>query len=272
MKGKLRELMAWELRDNWFFPILEIVIAITIIQVMPIASYYGLRPSDYFEHMLFVIVISTAIVFGRSLAESIEKRKLIVLLSYPVSRTQVFVTKYLVNLLAIFLIFGSVLFAQGILHLMFMDPMYYAVYFHGLEYTAEGVSLFLVPWAFLFLYLFLAIFFASSLMTFIAIAIKRFGISVLIFLIYMFGMEYWLSPTMIAGGIKNPVAHLSLVTGPWGSVDYLNKWFVNWLNIGLHMKQQFTQAHLSVALGYMLGAGLILFLASLFLINKIDLD
>jgi hypothetical protein len=267
MKGKLRELIAWELRDTWPFPMLEIVIAITIIQVMPITSYRGLSPSDYFGHMLFVIVISTAIVFGRSLAESIETRKLVVLLSYPVSRTQVFVTKYLVNLLTIFLIFGSVLFAQGILHLMFMDPVSQV-----LAYGAEGVSLFLIPWAFLFLYLFLAVFFASSFMTFIAIAIKRFGLSVLIFLIYMFGMEYWLSPTMIAGGIKNPVAHLSLVTGPWGSVDYLIKWFVNWLNIGIRMQQQFTQAHLSVALGYMLGAGLILFLASLFLINKIDLD
>lgn len=254
MRGGFRELIAWELEDNWAFPILELVIAIAIIQVMPIVSltrgYYDVvRP--FFEAMLFVLVISTAIVFGRSFGESIEKRKLIVLLSYPVSRTRVFVAKYLANLLTVFLIFGAVLFAQGVSLFMF-----------------DG-RIPLVAWFFMFLYLFLAVFFTGSLMTFIAIAIRRFGLSVLIFLIYVFGMEYWLSPPRTL--IKNPLAYLSLDRGPYSSVVYSYTWYYNTLNIGI-ARSGVTQTFFLTTLGYMLGGGLIILLASLFLMNKIDLD
>ena len=256
MRGKLRELMAWELQDTWAFPILEIVIAICIIQVMSITSYGAGAPSrSYFESMLLVIVISSAIVFAKSFGESIEKRKLIVLLSYPVSRRRLFIAKYLANLLVVFLIFGFVLFAEGVAQFAF----------------ASG-SLEIFAWTLMFLYLFLVVFFASSLMTFLAIAVKRFGLSIFVFLIYMFGMEYWLRYPIIEGGINNPLAHLSLDLGPWASIDYVYTCYVNWLNIGIHAGTQWTQSHFLAALGYLVGGGLALFLASLFLINKMDLD
>jgi ABC-type transport system involved in multi-copper enzyme maturation permease subunit len=254
MRGKLRELIAWEVQDNWAFPILELVIAITIIQVMPIVSLTRgheevARP--FFEAMLFILVISTAIVFGRSFGEGIEKRKLIVLLSYPVSRTRVFVAKYLANLLTIFLIFGSVLLAEGVSLFMFDNRFP------------------LVIWGFMFLYLFLTVFFTSSLMTFITLAVKRFGLSVLILLICIFGMEYWLSPPRTF--TNNPIAYLSLNLGPYSSVVHSYTWYCNTLNIGI-ARSGVTQTFFLTALGYVLGGGLILLLASLFLINKIDLD
>lgn len=252
MRGKLRELIAWELQDNWSFPILEIVVAIAIIQGMSFIDFSTVKfdffPKYFFENMQFIIVISAALVFGKTFGDSIEKRKLIVLLSYPVSRTQIFIAKYLGNLLTLFLIFGSVLLAQGVSFFMF-----------------EGI-ISPVVWAFMFLYLFLAVLLASSLMSFIALAVKRFGLSILIFLIYAFGTDYWLSSL----SIHDPIAHLRLDLGPYASVSYLHVQYANWLN--LHAMGTFNQTHFSAALSYLLGGSLILLLASLLLIKKIDLD
>jgi ABC-type transport system involved in multi-copper enzyme maturation permease subunit len=253
MTGKLRELIAWELQDNWAFPILEIVVAITIIQVMSIITYDFQRgvpdvAQPFFGSMVFVTVISVAVVFGRSFGEGIEKRKLVVLLSYPASRTKVFAAKYLANFLATLLIFGSVLFAEGLSLYMF-----------------DGV-LPLDIWGFMFLYLFMAVFFTCSLMTVISVAVKRFGLSVLIFLIYVLGLQYWLPQDT-----HNPLAYLSLSLGLYGSVEYSYTWYHNTLNIGVHFTA-ITQTIFLTALCYFLVGGLVLFVASLFLMNRIDLD
>lgn len=266
MKGKLRELIAWELHDNWAFPILELIIGITIIQVLSITSFTR-SPKDvarpFFESMLLIIVVCTAIVFGKSFGEGIEKRKFIVLLSYPVSRIRLFVSKYLANLLATFLIFGSVLLAEGISLFMFQpDPL------TDPGRLTRGCFAH-VTWVFMFLYLFLAVFFTSSLMTFVALAVKRFGLSILIFLIYIFGMEYWLSPPQTF--THNPRAYLSLDLGPYSSVVYSFAWYINTLNIG-HYGTDVTQTFFLTAVGYMLGGGLVFLLASLFLMSRIDLD
>lgn len=256
MKSKLRELMAWELQDNWSFPILEIILAITVLQALSFTTIMHGEVilvneiiKTFFANMSFVIIIAAAIVFGRSFGESIEKRKLVVLLSYPPSRTRVFAAKYLANLLMLFLIFGSALLAQGISVFMFEGLFPRAV------------------WAFTFLYLFLTVFFASSLMTLMALALKRFGLSILIFLIYMFGMEYW-----VPVNIRNPVSYLSLARAPWSSVHYSITWYKNWLNIGTTASGWVSQNCFLTAIGYTLIGGMILLLASLFLINKIDLD
>jgi hypothetical protein len=129
----------------------------------------------------------------------------------------------------------------------------------------------LAMWSFMFLYLFMAVFFASSLITLISVAVKRFGLSVLIFLIYVLGLEYWLSPIQGNVGTNNPLAYLSLNLGPYGLVDYSYKWYHNTLNIGLY-GTMITQTMFLTALFYFLIGGLVLFSASLFLMNKIDLD
>jgi len=93
--------MSWELRDNWAFPILETVIALVIVQTIPYVTvgfdYHHTGRwiwKAFFTNTFFVLVLSAAMVFGRSFGESIEKRKLIVLLSYPVSRARLFLAKY----------------------------------------------------------------------------------------------------------------------------------------------------------------------------------
>jgi ABC-type transport system involved in multi-copper enzyme maturation permease subunit len=253
MRGKLRELIGWELQDNWAFPILEIVVAITIIQVMSIMTPDFMRGvpdvgQTFFGSMVFVTAISVAVVFGRSFGEGIEKRKLVVLLSYPASRMKVFAAKYLANLLATFVIFGLVLFVEGLSLYMF-----------------DGV-LPLAVWGFMFLYLLVTVFFTSSLMTVISIAVKRFGLSVLIFLIYVLGLQYWLPLNT-----RDPLSYLSLSSGPFGLVWYSFTWYYNTLNIG-RSRIGVTQAIFLTALCYFLVGGLVLLLASLFLVNRIDLD
>lgn len=256
MRRKFFELMSWELRDNWAFPILEIVVALTVVQALSFSrfdhDYYGIGPyilSSFFENMLFVLVLSAAIVFGRSFGESIEKRKLVVLLSYPVSRVRLLLVKYLTNFLMLFLVFALGLLAQGISLFLF-----------------DGVVL-PVTWSFAFLYLLLEVFFVSSLMSFFALATKKFGLSILIFLVYMFGMQYW-----IPINSKAPTSYLLIDLASWNSVKYLEVKFVNWLNINHHVGTPVPDICFLTGLAYMLGGGLLLFLASFFIMKRMDLD
>ena len=256
MRRKFFELMSWELRDNWSFPILEIVVALTVLQALSFTSfghdYCRIDDSilsSFFGNMLFVLVLSAAIVFGRSFGESIEKRKLVVLLSYPVSRVRLFLVKYLTNSLMLFLVFGLGLLAQGISLFLF-----------------DGVVL-PVTWGFAFLYLLLEVFFVSSLMSFFALATRRFGLSILIFLVYMFGLQYWIPINLYA-----PTSYLLLDLASSESVGYLETKFYNWLNINHSAGPYVPDICFLTGLVYMLGGGLLLFLASLFIMKRMDLD
>lgn len=257
MRGKLRELMAWELQDNWSFPILEIVIAITVIQVMSLtqihrsaASLFWYIVEPFFVSMSFVIIISAAIVFGRSFAGGIEERKLVLLLSYPPSRVKVFLAKYLTNFLMLFLVFGSALLVQGISLFLFSDVFPLAL------------------WAFSFLFLLLEVFLTSSLMTFIALAVKRFGLSILVFLIFMFGIEYG-----IPVNTKDPTYYLTLKMGPHGAVSYATSGFLTWASGGnIDISLGVTTECFLAATGYLLFGGLAFLLGSLFIMSRLDLD
>ena len=255
MKNKFLELMSWEIRDNWAFPILEIVIALTIVQTIPYVTvnynYYGLDHNiwrAFFTQSFFVLVLSTAIVFGRSFGESIEKRKLIVLLSYPVSRVKLFLAKYLTNFLLLFLVFGLALLVEGATLFLF-----------------DGV----VPpvaWSFAFLYLLLGILFVSSLMTFFTLATKRFGLSILIFLVYMFGMQYWIPVNTI-----DPLYYTLINVASWNSVVKLESWYYNTLGIG-HSSTFPPYICFVAGTVHMVLVGLALFLVSFFIMRRMDLD
>jgi len=256
MRGKLRELMAWELQDNWSFPILEIVVAITIVQVMSFthihrshASLFGYLVKPFFENISFVIIISAAIVFGKSFASSIEERKLVLLLSYSPTRVQVFVAKYLTNFFMLFLIFGTALLVQGTSLFLFGEVIPMAM------------------WAFMFLYLLFAVFFTSSLMTFIALGVKRFGLSVLVFLVFMFGMEYG-----IPINARDPISYLMLKMGPVGAVGSSITWFSNLLGIRSSGLFSVSLECFLAATGYLLIGGIAFLLTSLFAMKRIDLD
>jgi ABC-type transport system involved in multi-copper enzyme maturation permease subunit len=267
LTGRLRELIAWELQDNWAFPVLELILVITIIQVLPIVSLYRNVTNfsmPFWRSMVYVFVICVAVIFGRSFGEGVEKRKLVVLLSYPVSRVRVFAAKFLANFLALLLVFGGVLFVEGLSYFMFksvyrdMYPMY--------PYTFSDLAP--TIFALMFLSLFLVVFFASSLMTFLSLAMKRFGLSIMVFLVYALGMEYW---TNLQFGTKDPGLYLSFQYGPNAIVTYLHSWHYNTLGIG-YSRTGITPSIFLTAFCYLLVGGLLLLLASLFLIRRIDLD
>lgn len=267
MTGKLRELIAWELQENWAFPVLELILAITIIQVLPTVSFFRTLNNvsmPFWGSMVFVIAISVAVVFGRSFGEGVERRKFVVLLSYPVSRVRVFAAKFLANLLTTLFVFGSVLFVEGALLFMFdMDITWW------LDRGTWVMDLGIAPtvWALMFLSLFLVVFFTGSLMTFLALAVKRFGLAILIFLVYVFGMEYWTGTV----GNNVPQWYLSLDSGPHSIVCYLTAWYSNTF-VGGFMGTGVTLGFFLTAFCYLLVGGLVFLLASLVLMWRIDLD
>lgn len=272
MTGKLRELIGWELQENWAFPVLELILAITIVQVLPIVSFSShdfdllnnvARP--FWRSMVFVFAISVAVVFGRSFGEGVEKRKLVVWLSYPVSRVQVFAAKFLANLLTTLCVFGSVLLVDGALLFMFEPRITWWMYS---DTWIMELSVAPIIWVLMFLSLFLVVFFSSSLMTFLALALKRFGLSVLVFLIYVFGMEYWTSTV----GNKVPGAYLSLDLGPSSIVRYLTAWYVNTFTDNFMGTGELTLGLFLTAFCYLLVGGLVFLLVSLVLMWRIDLD
>lgn len=267
MTGKLRELVAWELQDNWAFPVLELILAITIIQVLPIVSFsrdLNSFSSPFWRSMVYVFVICVAVIFGRSFGEGVEKRKLVVLLSYPVSRVRVFAAKFLANFLALLLVFGGVLFVEGLSYFMFksVNRELYPIYPLSIFDLAPTV------FALMFLSLFLVVFFASSLMTFLSLAMKRFGLSIMVFLVYALGMEYW---TDLLFGTNDPGLYLSFRYGPDAIVIYLHSWYYNTVGLG-YSGTWITLSIFLTAFCYLLVGGLLLLLASLFLIRRIDLD
>lgn len=264
MTGKLRELIAWEFQENWTFPILELILAVSIIQVLPIVSFYRTIndvSTPFWSAMVFVFSITAAVIFGRSFAEGIEKRKLIVLLSYPVSRAQVFAAKFLANLLTGLLLFGSVLFVEGVSLFMFAPG-------HITGVVMPRNLLAPTTWALMFLSLFLVVFFTSSLMTFFALAVKRFGLSVLAFLVYIFGIEYWVTAI---GSYKALHAALSIKVGSGAIVKYLDSWYFNTLGIG-RMSHGVDWEFFAVAFSYLLVGGLVCLFAGLVILWRADLD
>jgi ABC-type transport system involved in multi-copper enzyme maturation permease subunit len=267
----MRELMSWELQESWSFPILELVLAVSIIQAL---TFQLIQPEDanilnsvsdpFWKSMLFLFAISAAVVFGRSFGESIEKRKMVVLLGYPVSRKGIFLSKFFANLFACLLVFGVVLLAEGVMAFLFEPRVTWAPH-SGAWYSMNSIAP--AIWGFMFLSLSLVVFFTSSLMSFLALATKRFGLSILVFLVFVFGLEYW------TGTLSNaePLAYLSLSRGPPAIVSYLSAAYYRTMGLG-YMGTDITFGLFSTALCYLLIGAVALFVVSLLLLQRMDLD
>lgn len=263
--------MSWELQESWSFPILELVLAVSIIQAL---TFQLIQPEDayvlgsvsgpFWRSMLFLFAITAAVVFGRSFGESIEKRKMVVLLGYPVSRRQVFLSKFSGNLLVGLLVFGVVLLAEGALAFLFEPRVTWAPYSGG-WYSMHSIAP--AIWGFMFLSLFLVVFFTSSLMSFLALATKRFGLSILVFLVFVFGLEYWTGTL----GNAEPLAYLSLSRGPSAIVSYLSATYYRYIGLG-NMGTGITFNLFTTALCYLLIGAVVLFVFSLLLLRRMDLD
>jgi ABC-type transport system involved in multi-copper enzyme maturation permease subunit len=119
MNKKLLQLMHWELEEIWRFPALELFVAIVVFFALNTPRSDITYTFSNFQ--LFIIqVILVAVFYARSVASCIEKREILVLLSNPIKRTSLFLSKFLTNLLIIFLICASVVVAGS--YLMFLEP------------------------------------------------------------------------------------------------------------------------------------------------------
>jgi len=119
MNKKLLQLMLWELEEIWRFPALELFAAIAVFFALN-SSRFDITYTFVNFQLCLIQVILVAVFYARSVAACIEKREILVLLSNPIKRTTLFLSKFLTNLLIIFLIFGSVVVTGA--YLMLLQP------------------------------------------------------------------------------------------------------------------------------------------------------
>lgn len=169
----LGRLVIMELEEYWAFPVFELVLFATMVAMLNRISTHGYRDLIlYASHdvvFIFQILIVGAIV-SRTFAGSIHSREVLVLLSYPVKRWGVFLSKIIANFLTIFAIFAGV----GLLNipLMGLSPLEPAVY--------VLIAIILVQLFFLF-----------TVDIAISLALKNEIISIFVFILLMFGIEFF---------------------------------------------------------------------------------
>ena len=129
---KFRRLVVWEIEEYWSSPILELVIFAAVIA----ALYPPLRTTDFQNRYLnlglsmavifIFLMFTTGTIFARSFAGSLSKGETKKMLSYPLERASVFVSKFAANFLMLFAVFAAV-FSLNIplLALDQLEPMFY---------------------------------------------------------------------------------------------------------------------------------------------------
>jgi ABC-type transport system involved in multi-copper enzyme maturation permease subunit len=76
--------------------------------------------------LLIFQITFIAVFFSKSVADQIEKREILILLSHPVKRTSILLAKFLTNITVILLIFAAITFTKGLL--MGLGPFHPAHY------------------------------------------------------------------------------------------------------------------------------------------------
>ena len=146
---------------------------------------------------IFSIFIVGAL-FSRSLAGSISKREMVVLLSYPVKRWSVLLSKFIVNFLTLFALFGAVFLFN--IPILALDPLEPALY----------ISLMI---------LFLQLLFLCTVSMALSLTIKTETMSVLSSILLLFGFD------IAATGLKPPYRYLSFTSGGGLLFDYFTGLF-----------------------------------------------
>jgi len=202
-KGFIR-LIIWELEEYWSFPIPEIIIFIAVFSLLgytpaptSFSMRYWLLENSLTRTPIFLILI-VGVLFSRSLAGSIGNREMIVLLSFPVKRWHIFLSKLIVNFLMIFIIFGSILMSN--IPLLALSPLEPAAY----------ISLMI---------LLLQLLFLSSVTIVMSLITKNGIASILTSILLLYGLEFALcdEPT--------PLKCFSLDGGVRIMFDYLVRVF-----------------------------------------------
>jgi len=133
LPSQLRKLLAWELEEYLAFPLLEVVIIIAvctvltpaIVETSPALSYSNLL-SGIQTVFLFLIFVAGAL-FCHSYAGSISKGETKLILSYPVQRSHLFLSKFIALFTVLFAVYAGVFALQiYLLALTPFEPLFYA--------------------------------------------------------------------------------------------------------------------------------------------------
>jgi ABC-type transport system involved in multi-copper enzyme maturation permease subunit len=127
------KLMRWEVEEYTAFPMLEVLIIVAIYSIltMPIGeidvikSYSNLHWG--IQTVFLFLIFSVSALVSRSFAGSFAKGETKLLLSYPVKRSQLFLSKFTALFLVLAAVYGAIFSVQVyILSLSLLEPLIYA--------------------------------------------------------------------------------------------------------------------------------------------------
>lgn len=198
----LRRLCIWEFEAYWGFPFLEIVLSIAIISGLSYYSGFVNVESKcrefgwalYQTYTQLIMIFAVGVSYSRSFADSINSKVMTVLLSYPLRRWEVFLSKFTTNLLSVYVIFGSnVIFNALLFDMNLLDSALY-------------ISL---------LILFVRSIFLCTVAMTVALVARQEAISILGSVLLLYGLEF---ATAI---LEPPYPYLSMARGGALMFDYL---------------------------------------------------
>ncbi|MHA1721999.1 MAG: ABC transporter permease [Candidatus Baldrarchaeia archaeon] len=194
MKDKMRffTLLLWEFDENFSFPVFEVLVFVAIFFLIGFTSqsmhpymvwvpvfdmpFYGYLDSSL-TGCAFISMFFTGFLFARNIAGKFSNREMKTLLSYPVKRRDLFLSKFFANFIVLYLLFGSVLVFDAVL---------------------TGFSVFSPLVGFTLLSLLIGLMFLCSVSMTISLLIKNEALSFFGVFFLIYGLEYYVS------GLRKP--------------------------------------------------------------------
>ena len=191
-KRNILTLILWEFEESFSFPVFEILIFVAVLFLIGFASQsmcpYRISISvpemslnEYLEYSLsgcaFISMFFTGFLFARNVAGKFSNREMKTLLSYPVKRRDLFLSKFFANFIVLYLLFGSVLVFDAVL---------------------AGFSVFSPLVGFTLFSLLIGLMFLCSVSMTISLLIKNEALSFFGVFFLIYGLEYYVS------GLKKP--------------------------------------------------------------------
>lgn len=173
LNSSFARLMLIEVEAYWNFPVFELVLFTALLSVLNrpagfTSGYFELNHGFYGLGILLQMLI-IGIIIPRTFAGSINSRQVVVLLSYPIKRWTILLSKLLTNFIVLTAALSlGVILNSSLLGLSLLEPAIYILL---------GVIA-------------IQVLFWCALSMFISIMLKNEAVSVFVFLLLMFGLEF----------------------------------------------------------------------------------
>jgi len=232
LRSSFYRLIILELEGYWSFPMFEIILFTALLSILnrllPSASYLDLNSYAYSFGILIQLLIPGMII-PRSFAGSISRREIVVLLSYPVKRWAVLLSKIITNCLVLFAAYSFAVLVN--VPLLGLNPLQPAPYI-------------------LMAIIFIQTLFLCTTAMFISITLKNEIVSIFVYILLFFGLEFNLKT------FGNPYPYFTLMKGN----DVMYKYLTSFI---YPHRNPFTVQEFNIALGFPLLTSLLLIIISL---------